>query len=211
MQATLTLPETTLAIRPWPDAVIDSVGIDPRSPYVERFWLPILGPSTTWLLRRLVTGLEREPAGFEVDLADTARCLGLGDKGGRNSPFVRALTRCVQFDLAQPQAPAVLGVRRRVPPLARRHLVRLPESLREEHCRWQREEHAEPPVERMRRRSRQLALSLIELGEDLEAAERQLMRWQFHPSIAHESARWAWQRHLDAEAAAAAPTADDAA
>lgn len=34
----------TLAIRPWPDPVIDTLGHDPRSLYVERFWLPTLGP-----------------------------------------------------------------------------------------------------------------------------------------------------------------------
>ena len=39
----------TLAIRPWPDPVIDAVGHDPRSSYVEHFWLGVLGPSTTWL------------------------------------------------------------------------------------------------------------------------------------------------------------------
>ncbi len=42
-----------LPVRPWPDGVIDALGHDPRSLYVERFWLGILGPSTTWLLRFL--------------------------------------------------------------------------------------------------------------------------------------------------------------
>ena len=35
-----------LHIRPWPDDVIDKLGFDPRSPYVEDFWLGILGPSS---------------------------------------------------------------------------------------------------------------------------------------------------------------------
>jgi hypothetical protein len=34
----------TLRVLPWPDPVIDQVGYDPRSRYVERFWLGILGP-----------------------------------------------------------------------------------------------------------------------------------------------------------------------
>ena len=33
-------------VEPWPDPVIDELGHDPRSAYVERFWLPVLGPST---------------------------------------------------------------------------------------------------------------------------------------------------------------------
>ena len=32
--------------RPWPDPVIDEVGHDPRSAYVETFWLAVLGPPT---------------------------------------------------------------------------------------------------------------------------------------------------------------------
>jgi hypothetical protein len=79
---TIALPATdALHIKPWPDPVIDRVGHDPRSAYVERFWLGILGPSTTWLLRRLAAGLEAAPAGFDLTLSETARCLGLGGEG----------------------------------------------------------------------------------------------------------------------------------
>jgi hypothetical protein len=39
----LTVP--TITITAWPDTVIDAVGHDPRSTYVEMFWLSILGPS----------------------------------------------------------------------------------------------------------------------------------------------------------------------
>ena len=35
---------TTLTVKPWPDALIDTLGYDPRSRYVETFWLPTLGP-----------------------------------------------------------------------------------------------------------------------------------------------------------------------
>src|SRR5207248_678370 len=100
---TITLPEaptSMLTVRPWPDPVIDAVGHDPRSHYVEEFWLGILGPSTTWLLRRVAAGLEANPSGFTMTLADTATALGLGSKGGRHSPFMRALGRVCQFDLA---------------------------------------------------------------------------------------------------------------
>src|SRR5688500_16276454 len=92
---------TNLAVCPWPDAVIDSLGHDPRSAYVERFWLGILGPSTTFLLRRLAAELEANPAGFDLPLGDTARALGLGMRGGRNSPFLRTVQRCCQFGMAQ--------------------------------------------------------------------------------------------------------------
>ncbi|HUR17740.1 MAG TPA: hypothetical protein VMZ51_02235 [Acidimicrobiales bacterium] len=196
-----------LSIRPWPDPVIDALGHDPRSHYVETYWLGILGPSTTWLLRRMVASLEASPAGFELPLADTARSLGLGDKGGRNSPFMRALARLVQFDLAQHQGDAVLAVRRKVPPLNRRQVQRLPLSLQAEHQALQDADLRTPAVEQQRRRGRQLALSLLELGEDLEAVERQLLRWRYHPALARESAAWAWDRYRKALAAAATAAA----
>jgi hypothetical protein len=202
-------PADSLTIRPWPDEVIDTVGVDPRSYYVETFWLGVLGPSTTWLLRRLVNGLEASPAGFELDLSDTARQLGLGDKGGRHSPFLRALTRCVQFDLAQLQDGRTLAVRRKLPPLNRRQVAHLPESLQERHRDWQESQLGVKGVEAMRRRSRQLDLSLLELGDDLETTERQLLRWRFHPAMAHESAAWAWARHRQALAAAASGPTDE--
>ena len=187
-----------LPIRPWPDEVIDNLGFDPRSWYVETYWLGVLGPSTTWLLRRLATGLESSPSGFELDLADTARQLGLGDKGGRNSPFVRSLARVVQFELAQFDEKGVFAVRRKIPPLNRRQINRLPESLRASHQQYLEEQLRIPPVEHLRRRSRRLGLSLLELGENFEATELQLMRWGFHPALARESASWAWARHREA-------------
>ena len=129
MRPDLSFPSEVLSIRPWPDDVIDALGFDPRSPYVETYWLGILGPSTTWLLRRLAGHLEDHPEGFELPLAETARQLGLGDRGGRHSPFLRAVTRTVQFDLAEPVGDGVLAVRRKVPPLNRRQLQRLSPAL----------------------------------------------------------------------------------
>ena len=192
----------TLLIRPWADEVIDALGFDPRSNYVEKYWLGVLGPSTTWLLRRLAADLEASPAGFELDLAETAHRLGLGARLGRDAPFVRALTRCVQFGMARHEGHDALGVRRKLPPLNRRQLTRLPPVLQAEHERWQDAERVRPEVDRLRQRSRRLALSLLELGEDLEASERQLLRWRFHPALAREAAAWAWDRHRAALAAA---------
>jgi len=196
-----TSPVTVLPVRPWPDPVIDALGHDPRSAYVETFWLGILGPSTTWLLRRLAAGLDAFPAGFDLDLADTAAALGLGAKGGRHSPFMRALARSCQFDLAVARVDGSLAVRRKIPPLNRRQVLRLPPSLATAHQAWQQDELRTPAAEQQRRRARRLALSLVELGEDVDATERQLLRWKFHPGLCRESAAWASDRHLRATSA----------
>jgi hypothetical protein len=188
-------PLATVTVRPWPDPVIDALGHDPRSPYVERFWLGILGPSTTWLLRLLASELEANPAGFQLDLLQAAQVLGLSGRGGRHSPFMRALARCCRFDLAEPRPEGELAVRAKVPPLNRRQLMRLPPALQEAHRVWQEAQLEVPADEQLGRRARRLALSLLELGEDREAAERQLLRWKFQPAVARASADWAWARH----------------
>ncbi len=185
----------TLHIRPWPDEVIDRAGFDPRSSYVETYWLGILGPSTTWLLRRLVAGLERQPDGYPISLSETARSLGLSDRGGRSSPFVRAVSRTMKFHLAVPEGPEVLAVRRKVPALTSSQVDRLPPALQSAHSRWQQEQLAAPPSDLMRRRGRLLALSMIEMGEEREAAEYRLLEMQYHPALAHDAAGWAWDRH----------------
>jgi len=191
-------PPDTLAIQPWPDGVIDALGHDPRSHYVEQYWLGILGPSTTWLLRRLAAGLEASPDGFDLPLAVTAQSLGLGSRGGRHSPFMRAFARCCQFDLAEARGDCAIAVRRKLPPLNRRQVQRLPAHLQAAHQAWQEDQLRTPADDQLRQRCRRLALSLVELGEDFEATERQLARWKFHPALCREAAAWAWERHRQA-------------
>jgi hypothetical protein len=199
MRAAPVLVDDALTIRPLADPVIVAVGFDPRSDYAERFWLGVLGPSTLLLLRRIAAAFDEQPAGFALPLADTARELGLGHMGGRNNPFVRALGRLCTFDMAQPLGEGVLAVRRRIPPLNRRQIVHLPDALQAAHQRFQEEQLAGPdresPHEALRTRARQLALSMVQLGEDTGAVESQLARWRFHPALCREATVWAVEEH----------------
>ena len=129
-------PLPTLAVEAWPDPVIDDLGVDPRGPYTERFWLPVLGPSTVWFLRRIADALDDEPGGFALDLAETARALGVGMRGGRNAPIMKTVERCCRFGAARVQGPDHIAVRRRLAPLNRAQVERLPESLQREHGAW---------------------------------------------------------------------------
>jgi hypothetical protein len=120
---------------PWQDPVVDRRGHDPRSAYVEQFWLGVLGPTATWLLRRLVAGFDRHPDGYELDVAGMARSLGLSLARGVQSPFNKALGRCVMFGLVQ-RRHGTWVVRRRVPQVSQRHLGRLPAELQRRHAQW---------------------------------------------------------------------------
>lgn len=123
------------AIHPWIDPTVDERGHDPRSSYVERYWLGVIGPTATWIMRRLAERFDAEPDGFTLDLDHTATSMGLSFAKGVNSPFGKALHRCVIFGLAQPLSDG-FAVRRRFPPVARRHLERLPADLQSEHAAW---------------------------------------------------------------------------
>ena len=194
MPAPPTYPIASLMVQAWPDPVIDAVGHPVRSAYVEQFWLGLLGPSATWLLRHLVRGLEEEPDGYPLDLALTATQLGLGTRSGRHSPFFRSIDRCCRFGATHLVGEQTLRVRRKLPPLTQMQVARLPGPLREAHHAWADGPGTGLPVDQLRERARGLALSLLELGEDVEATERQLHAWRMHPAIAHDAVCWATER-----------------
>lgn len=123
----------------WNDELVQTKGFAVNDPYVEMFWLPILGPTATWLLRRLAGGLEHEPTGYTVDMEDLARGIGVTYSHGRHNPFARALHRCVMFGVAQQLSivpDRTFAVRTHIPVLPLRHLSRLPEALRIAHHDW---------------------------------------------------------------------------
>jgi hypothetical protein len=118
---------TELAIEPWIDPLVEAHGFGPRSPYVEVCWLPVLGPTATWLYRRLGSWVEIEDETVPVDLADLSVSLGIGQGLGRHSPLMRSLGRLAQFHVARWQGSA-LGVRRSLPLLPERQAARLSPS-----------------------------------------------------------------------------------
>ena len=121
-----------LLVRPWLDAVGAEDGYDPRSEYVEQFWLAILGPSTVVLLRRLAMALDQWPDGFECSTRELSWSLGLGHMGAGAS-FARILRRSEDFGMTSLQPDAELLVRRLMPPVPLRMVRRLPEWLQEAH------------------------------------------------------------------------------
>lgn len=140
MSPTSTIVETSeIQVVAWKDALVDSSGFAVNDPYVEMFWLPILGPTATWLVRRLAAGLEHQPDGYTVDMQDLARGIGVAYTTGRHNPFARALHRCVMFGVAQQLAvlpQRTFSVRTHIPALSQRHIARLPEALRIAHHDW---------------------------------------------------------------------------
>lgn len=124
-----------LWVEPWPDPLIDRIGVPVRSGHTERFWLPVLGPTATWLLRHLDAALEESPEGLHLDVTAAAQALGVASSPGTKGPFAKALARCAVFGLVQSVGTGVV-VRRTMPPLPARYASRLPVGLRAAHRHW---------------------------------------------------------------------------
>jgi hypothetical protein len=187
-------PTTSLWVSPWVDEVTRETGHDPRSAYVERFWLGILGPSATWLLRSISYGFDTSPEGFDLAPGEMARVLGLGDRTGRHSPFLRSMSRLCQFELAHHRGGGLV-VRPMVPWIEPRVVSRMPEQLQCEHALWDVADEESSPYRAMRRRASLVAMSVVRTGGTVRDAERTLGRTGCHPSMVENLAQWAWDQH----------------
>lgn len=186
--------DTTVRIRAWPDPVIDTIGHDPRSLYAEKFWLPTLGPTSLLLLRHLARRFEHLEGDqvLELALATTSQALGLGPRTGKNSPLVKSLGRLGQFDLAYAHNDGTVAVRRNLPPIGRRYQRRLPRALADEHQSWL--GRSGGSRELVERRARRVALTMAELGEDVDLIEHTLFIMGFQPLVCRDAATWAQAR-----------------
>jgi hypothetical protein len=122
-----------LRVVPWADSLVDQLGHDMHSPYVETYWLPVLGPSAMMTARRLVEWLDESPDGVDVPLRVLGKALGLSEQVTAHSPVVRTLCRLVVFSVAATGG-TTYAIRRRLQPLPPRYLDRLPGYLAERHA-----------------------------------------------------------------------------
>ena len=180
----------------WEDNFVDAHGHDPRSEYVERYWLPILGPASTWFLRRSAWYLEGAPSGFRFNANHWARWLGVGNSTSKNSPIARILNRCIDFGMVRPGRVergtlTSVSVRRKMPWLTTNQVRRLPEDLADMYTGEFEPPTSNPTLEVMRDRSRAMAQELLGTLGNGQDATRELMRAGFHPSIAGDSVKWA--------------------
>jgi len=121
-------------LRPWTDPAVEARGFPVSSMYTEAVLLPILGPSSVLCLRRLGSLAAARPERTEVDTAQLARDLGLGDGLGRHSQITKTLARLCGFGMAR-WSDANLEVRTSVAPVPERHRRRLsPELVGLHHC-----------------------------------------------------------------------------
>ena len=176
--------EQMLMVVPWLDPVVDSVGFDVRSQYVRALLAERARPdrdvdpsSPGARLRPLPVGVRARPRrdGQRARIVVHAR----------HDQRIHALAESLRlFGVSQPTEGG-LAVRRRVPPVATRHLMRMPPHLRQAHQQWS------VPTTRISladlERARVLAEAMVETGDEPDVVERQLLALGVTPAAAIEA------------------------
>lgn len=132
----LTENPTPLTFEAWDDPLTDHHWHHPLSVYVELFWLPALGPSATWLVRRSAIFLLGNEDGFTADPEWLSTSLGLGLGLGGGSGLTFAVDRCVRFGVAKRSGAHRIAMRRMLPPLSSGQVDRLDPMMSELHRTW---------------------------------------------------------------------------
>lgn len=104
--------------------------------YVERFWLPLIGPTSLLLLRRIHRGFEDHPRGFRSSRRFLAKSLGIGAGLGQSAPLQRSLNRLDTFGLVKKLDDNVFEVPAHIPFVEPFRVDKLPPRLRNEHEDW---------------------------------------------------------------------------
>ena len=131
--APVALPEV-VTVDKWSDRVVETLGYRMDAGYVETFWLPIIGPTGTWLARRLAQ-IAANGHPTPVPLIPLAAAVGISDaKLGKNDTLSKALTRLRVFGVVRflddPIRVPKLEARAHLAPLTYAQAQRLPSHLR---------------------------------------------------------------------------------
>jgi hypothetical protein len=120
-----------LCLEPWAQPHFDRWGSEPRSTYVERFWLPVIGPSSLVLARSITTGFESNNGSYRVDASHQATAIGVSP-----SQLRRVLDRLVVFGVAKTLGPDMFCIRTMWPVIGSGAIRQLTASLHQQHSDW---------------------------------------------------------------------------
>lgn len=112
-----------LRLRPDSDEVTEAGGHPVLSFYVERYWLPTIGPTALFALRVLRRALGDDSGEVVVKHRELAAELGVS-----SNVLTRTLTRLARFGALRVQG-SELRMRTHLPPLTPRQRLRLPAHL----------------------------------------------------------------------------------
>ncbi|HEX2575243.1 MAG TPA: hypothetical protein VHK88_02770 [Aquihabitans sp.] len=124
--------DLTIPIRPWPQAAGPRQGTSPQSPYVDHYWMPLLGPTATSLARLLVRIVQQDPSTTHLPVGQLAASLGLdGRDAGRTVDA--ALERLRQEGITAVTESGVVLIGNVLPYLSPSQEARLPDGVQADH------------------------------------------------------------------------------
>jgi hypothetical protein len=110
-----------------------ATGVDPRSRYVDHYWIPTLGPTAVCLARALMRMIARRGETVEVQVEHLAAVLGLRPDGDVNGELRAAFRRLDDADIVVVDPEGGLLVRGQFPYLTEEQVAHLPAPLVEAH------------------------------------------------------------------------------
>lgn len=180
------LPEV-IRLTKWTEPLTDYLGFELGTQYAEYFWLPILGPSVMWLLRRTDQILKVEPGGATISVAYLAAILGLGSTKGGSSLIERSIRRSLYFSVAKRIDDDTIAFKTKLAPLSPKQLERLPQTLQEAHARFH-PKFDTSAYEKEERHAARLGRTLLQLGVDPSEVKEQLIKLKFNEQVAYKVA-----------------------
>lgn len=120
----------TLPLRRWND-VQAREGVDPRSRYVDHYWIPTLGPTSVCLARALMRMIARSGDLIEVHVDHLVAVLGLGPDGA--GAVTRSLQELFAVDVLTMGPEGEVLVRSQFPYLTAAQVADLPGALATAH------------------------------------------------------------------------------
>lgn len=103
--------------------------------YLEDFWLPTVGPTCLWLLRRLdrIAPPRMDTGAINLAASVVAAAIGAPGGNGKHSVLARTLRRLAQFGLIEEGWDDCWGIPAKAPWLSDGLAARLPEPYRTMH------------------------------------------------------------------------------
>lgn len=172
---------TFIPIQPNSNSTISFLGNDP---YIEKFWLPILGPTATLLLNDLMTKALMNTEAFQSTIGELSMTTGVGNREGHSSPIVKNLKRLCDFGLIS-YYNEMYYVPTNIEVMSSDKLRKLNYLLQSEHKVWI-DRLNENPLLAQRQKGRFLFATLTLKLSNNQQIQCALSRSGLHPSIIGE-------------------------
>lgn len=173
---------TFIPIQPNNNSTVSFLANDP---YIDKFWLPILGPTATLLLHELMGKALVSPDAFTSSIRELSCIIGVGNREGSASPIAKNLKRLCDFGLIS-KYNDYYYVPTNIEMMGEDKLRKLSYTLQSEHKKWIYCLNQDT-LATQRQKARFLFASLTLKSIGTNEIIRALSRSGLHPSIIGET------------------------